>query len=117
MRLKNAGSWCERRDLNPHGCPPDPKSGASAIPPLSHSAGGSISGKQQYIHIFPLGKPKRPPKRPPPSPGNPPHRPGSPVAGAAAAGGGGSGAFRGGRGSADPLQGSGEGKDPPSGAV
>lgn len=29
--------WCERRDLNPHGgCPPDPKSGASAVPPLSH---------------------------------------------------------------------------------
>ena len=29
--------WCERRDLNPHGgYPPDPKSGASAVPPLSH---------------------------------------------------------------------------------
>src|SRR4030067_1359104 len=65
MRLKHAGSWCERRDLNPHGCPPDPKSGASAIPPLSHSAGGSIFGKQQYIHIFPLGKPKRPPEENP----------------------------------------------------
>src|SRR5690554_2876247 len=22
--------WCERGDLNPYGCPPDPKSGASA---------------------------------------------------------------------------------------
>lgn len=22
--------WCERQDLNLHGCPPDPKSGASA---------------------------------------------------------------------------------------
>ena len=22
--------WCEQRDLNPHGCPPEPKSGASA---------------------------------------------------------------------------------------
>lgn len=33
--LQNA--WCERRDLNPHGgYPPDPKSGASAVPPLSH---------------------------------------------------------------------------------
>ena len=29
-------SWCERRDLNPHGgYPPDPKSGASAVSPLS----------------------------------------------------------------------------------
>src|SRR4030067_3020619 len=100
MRFKNAGSWWEGGVLTPPGSPPDPKSGASAIPPLSHSAGGSISGKQQYIHIFPLGKPKRPPKRPPPSPGNPPHRPGSPVAGAAATGGGGGGGFRGGRGGA-----------------
>src|SRR4030067_647375 len=73
MRLKHAGSWCERRDLNPHGCPPDPKSGASAIPPLSHSAGGSIFGKQQYINIFSLGKPKPQPQQPPASePGEPP---------------------------------------------
>ena len=29
--------WCERRESNPHGgCPLDPKSSASAIPPLSH---------------------------------------------------------------------------------
>ena len=27
--------WCERGDLNPHGYPQDPKSCASAIPPLS----------------------------------------------------------------------------------
>ena len=38
-----AGFWCERRDLNPHGCPPDPKSGASAIPPLSHCTDGAES--------------------------------------------------------------------------
>lgn len=25
--------WCGRGDLNPHGLPPDSKSGASAIPP------------------------------------------------------------------------------------
>ena len=47
--------------MNPHGCPPDPKSGASAIPPLSHTTGGSVYENLQYIHIFPLGKPKRPP--------------------------------------------------------
>src|SRR3970282_34104 len=61
MRLKHAGSWCERRDLNPHGCPPDPKSGAYAIPPLSHSTGGAIFGKQYYIYIISLVKSTRPP--------------------------------------------------------
>jgi hypothetical protein len=27
--VKPSFQWCEERDLNPHGCPPDPKSGAS----------------------------------------------------------------------------------------
>src|SRR3990172_6726752 len=65
MRLKHAGSWCERRDLNPHGCPPDPKSGASAIPPLSHSAGGAIIGKKKYKKIFSLFKTKNTPRSAP----------------------------------------------------
>ncbi len=38
--------WCGRRDLNPHGCPPDPKSGASAssaTPALQRSAGAHFA--------------------------------------------------------------------------
>ena len=45
--------------MNPHGCPPDPKSGASAIPPLSHRHGGPLYGIPQYIRIFPPDKRKR----------------------------------------------------------
>ena len=35
--IARRAAWCERGDSNPHGYPLDPKSSASAIPPLSHS--------------------------------------------------------------------------------
>src|SRR3989304_2447682 len=64
MRLEHAGSWCERRDLNPHGCPPDPKSGASAIPPLSHSAAGQYSENYSIYIYFRLASPNDLPGKP-----------------------------------------------------
>lgn len=70
--LYGVGEWCERRDLNPHGCPPDPKSGASAIPPLSHPNDGSYSGKHSIYVYFRVAR-KNPPS---PIPGRecPPQR-------------------------------------------
>ena len=40
--------WCGRRDLNPHGYPPDPKSGASANSATPASA-TVISSRYLYI--------------------------------------------------------------------
>ena len=40
--------WCGRRDLNPHGYPPDPKSGASANSATPASA-TAISSRYLYI--------------------------------------------------------------------
>ena len=30
-------TWCGQQDLNLHGCPPVPKTGASAVPPCPHT--------------------------------------------------------------------------------
>ena len=37
--------------MNPHGCPPDPKSGASAIPPLSHTPAALLRKTIVYTNI------------------------------------------------------------------
>ena len=45
--------WCARQDLNLHGCPTDPKSAASALPPYPHGFHCNAF-TQTIISVFPL---------------------------------------------------------------